>query len=54
MSTFSAFGIIPYINMIKKCFLYFPLCAMMCLVLSNSAILWTVAHQAPLSMGFFR
>ena len=25
-----------------------------CLVLSNSEILWTVAHQAPLSMGFPR
>ena len=24
MSTFSAFGIIPYINMIKKCFFIFP------------------------------
>ena len=25
-----------------------------CLVVSDSVILWTVAHQAPLSMGFFR
>ena len=25
-----------------------------CLVVSDCVILWTVAHQAPLSMGFFR
>ena len=25
-----------------------------CLVICNSATLWTIAHQAPLSMGFFR
>ena len=25
-----------------------------CLVVSNSVTLWTVAHQAPLSMGFFK
>ena len=43
--------------------LYFPfqlsvlwvyLCSVTCLVVSNSATLWTAAPQAPLSMGFSR
>ena len=31
-----------------------PLCLRVCSVVCDSATLWTVAHQAPLSMGFFR
>ena len=30
------------------------MCVLSCLVISDSATPWTVAHQAPLSMGFFR
>ena len=30
------------------------LCVLSCLVVSDSATPWTVAHQAPLCMGFFR
>ena len=35
--------------------LHFPhACTLSCSVTSDSAALWTVAHQAPLSMGFSR
>ena len=30
------------------------MCVISCFIVSNSAILWTVALQAPLSMGFSR
>ena len=30
------------------------LCMLSCSVVSNSVTPWTVAHQAPLSMGFLR
>ena len=30
------------------------MCVCVCSVVSDSATPWTVAHQAPLSMGFFR
>ena len=32
----------------------FPLCLRVCSVVYDSVTLWTVAHQAPLPMGFFR
>ena len=30
------------------------MCVLSCSVMSDSVIPWTVAHEAPLSMGFFR
>ena len=36
------------------CYLNYYVCVYMCSVMSNSATLWLVAHQAPLSMGFSR
>ena len=33
---------------------YVCVCTHVCSVVSNSAAAWTVAHQAPLSMGFSR
>ena len=30
------------------------MCVLSCLVISDSATLWTVAHQAPLSMGILQ
>ena len=34
--------------------IYFSYCVCSQLVMSDSATLWTVTHQAPLSMEFFR
>ena len=38
----------------SKTFKLYVYVCMSCSVVSDSANLWTVAHQAPLSMGFLR
>ena len=42
------------LNLFTTCYLFLRIISVSCSVVSDSATSWTVAHQAPLSMGFPR